>query len=148
VAGLLVLGAGMGWLSLVSPSGSFVVDVLPASLVAALGMALAFIPSLGMAISAARPEEGGLAAGIVNTSYQVGSALGLAVMTAVAASFGATRLGDGVALTSGFSAAFLGAGVLALVGGLAAAATLRAPRAAGDQAGQEIDQPAPAPSGH
>ena len=46
-------------------------------------MTLAFIPSLGTAISAARPEEGGLASGIVNVSYQVGSAVGLAVMTAI-----------------------------------------------------------------
>jgi len=125
VTGLLLLAAGMGWLSLVSPDGSFVADVLPASLVAALGMSLAFIPTLGTAISAARPEEGGLASGIVNTSYQVGSALGLAVMTAVAASHGADRLGDPGALTDGFSAAFLGAGAVALVGALASAALLR-----------------------
>lgn len=84
---------GMTGLALVRPSGSFVVDVLPASLLAALGMSLVFIPSLGTAISSARPEEGGLASGIVNTSYQVGSALGLAAMTAVAASRGADQLG-------------------------------------------------------
>ena len=52
---------------------------------------MAFIPSLGTALSSAAPEEGGLAAGIVNTSYQIGSALGLAEMTAVAAAFGADR---------------------------------------------------------
>ncbi|HEX8511376.1 MAG TPA: MFS transporter, partial [Propionibacteriaceae bacterium] len=76
LAGLAVLAVGLGWLALIRPTGSFWVDVLPASLVAALGMSLAFIPSLGTAISAARPEQGGLASGIVNTSYQVGSALG------------------------------------------------------------------------
>ena len=89
VAGMLLLAAGLGWLSFVRPDGSFWVDVLPASLVAALGMSLAFIPSLGTAISSARPEEGGLASGIVNVSYQVGSALGLAAMTAIAADAGA-----------------------------------------------------------
>ena len=57
-------------MSLIRPTGNFWVDVLPASLVAAAGMTLAFIPSLGTAISAARPEEGGLASGIVNVSYQ------------------------------------------------------------------------------
>jgi hypothetical protein len=88
----------LGWLAVVRPDGSFTVDVLPASLVAALGMSLAFIPSLGTAISSARPEEGGLASGIVNTSYQVGSALGLAAMTAVASSAGADRPGDLAAL--------------------------------------------------
>jgi MFS family permease len=125
VAGLVILAIGMGWLSLIRPDGNFWVDVLPASLVAALGMSLAFIPSLGTAISSARPEEGGLASGIVNTSYQVGSALGLATMTAVAASYGADQLGDPSALTDGFSSAFLGAGLVALAGAVIAALTLR-----------------------
>lgn len=124
VAGLLILSVGMGWLSLVRADGNFWVDVLPASLLAALGMSLAFIPSLGTAISSARPEEGGLASGIVNTSYQVGSAIGLATMTAVAAAYGADQVGDPASLTDGFSAAFLGAGAVALVGAIAAAATL------------------------
>jgi EmrB/QacA subfamily drug resistance transporter len=127
VAGLLLLAVGMGWLSLVDAAGSFAVDVLPASLVAALGMSLAFIPTLGTAISAAPPEEGGLASGIVNTSYQIGSALGLAVMTAVAAANGADNLADPVALTEGYSAAFIGAAVVAVVGAAAAAAFLRRP---------------------
>jgi EmrB/QacA subfamily drug resistance transporter len=118
VTGLLALAAGLFWLSLVRPDGSFWVDVLPPSLVAAVGMALAFIPSLGTAISSARPEEGGLASGIVNTSYQVGSALGLAAMTAVAASLGAGQLGNPEALTTGFSAAFVGAAIIAIIGGL------------------------------
>ncbi|MED7931554.1 MFS transporter [Nonomuraea sp. LP-02] len=130
VTGLLLLTAGMAWLSLISPDGGFATDVLPASLVAALGMSLAFIPSLGTAISAARPEEGGLASGIVNTSYQVGSALGLAAMTAVAAANGAGRIGDLPALTDGFSAAFVGAAAIALAGALIAAATLRTRAAA------------------
>ncbi|GAA2892479.1 MFS transporter [Nonomuraea rubra] len=125
VTGLVLLTAGMAWLSLISPDGSFATDVLPAGLVAALGMSLAFIPSLGTAISSARPEEGGLASGIVNTSYQVGSALGLAAMTAVAAANGAAQLGDLPALTDGFSAAFVGAAGIALAGALIAAATLR-----------------------
>lgn len=125
VTGLALLTAGMAWLALIRPDGGFVADVLPASLVAALGMSLAFIPSLGTAISSARPEEGGLASGIVNTSYQVGSALGLAAMTAVAAANGATQLGDLSSLTSGFSAAFVGAAGIALVGALLAAGALR-----------------------
>jgi sugar phosphate permease len=88
-------------------------------------MSLAFIPSLGTAVSSARPEEGGLASGIVNTSYLVGSALGLAAMTAVASANGADQLGDLPALTNGFSAAFIGAAATALAGALIAAATLR-----------------------
>jgi EmrB/QacA subfamily drug resistance transporter len=129
VAGMLVLAAGMAVLSLARPDGNFAADVLPATLIAATGMALAFIPSLGTAISAARPEEGGLASGIVNTAYQVGSALGLAAMTAVATSQGADQLGNAEALTDGYSAAFLGAAGIALAGALLAAALLRAPKA-------------------
>ncbi|MGW5572995.1 MFS transporter [Nocardia thailandica] len=128
VGGLLVLALGLGIMSLVRPTGNFWVDVLPASLVAAGGMSLAFIPSLGTAISAARPEEGGLASGIVNVSYQVGSALGLAAMTAVAAAAGAGTPGDVAALTDGYSAAFLGAAVIALAGAGVAAVTLRSPQ--------------------
>ncbi|WP_395308835.1 MFS transporter [Mycobacterium sp. AMU20-3851] len=131
VTGLVILAIGMGWLSLIRPDGNFWVDVLPASLVAALGMSLAFIPSLGTAISFARPEEGGLASGIVNTSYQVGSALGLAAMTAVAASYGTAQLGDPSALTDGFSAAFLGSALIALAGAVIAALTLRMPHTDG-----------------
>ena len=125
VAGLAVLAAGLGWLALIRPTGSYLIDVLPASLVAALGMALAFIPSLGTALSSARPEEGGLASGIVNTSYQVGSALGLAAMTALAAAHGADKLGDLPALTDGYSAAFLGAAGIAAAAALISGLALR-----------------------
>ena len=134
VAGLGVLALGMGWLAFIRPDGNFWVDVLPASVVAALGMSLAFIPSLSTAISAARPEEGGLASGIVNTSYQVGSALGLAAITALATSRGADTLGDLPALTAGFSAAFTGAAVIAAAGAVLAGITLRGARPAASQA--------------
>jgi EmrB/QacA subfamily drug resistance transporter len=132
VAGLLLLAAGMVWLSFIRPEGSFVSDVLPASLVAALGMSLAFIPTLSTAIASARPEEGGLASGIVNTSYQIGSAVGLAVMTAIAAANGADQLGKPEALTSGFSAAFIGAAVVALLGAISAAIFFRSPSRSAD----------------
>jgi EmrB/QacA subfamily drug resistance transporter len=128
VTGMGVLSVGLGLLALVRPDGSYVLDVLPASLVAAAGMSLAFIPSLGIALSSARPEEGGLAAGIVNTSYQVGSALGLAAMTAIAAANGADQLGNVSALTNGYSIAFLGAAIVAVVGAVLAAVTLRLPK--------------------
>jgi EmrB/QacA subfamily drug resistance transporter len=139
VAGMLLLAAGMAVLSLVRADGTFAVDVLPASLIAAAGMSLAFIPSLGTAISSARPEEGGLASGIVNTSYQVGSALGLAAMTALAASQGADRLADPGALTDGYSAAFIGAAGIAAAGAALAALLLRAPKAAAAPADTSTD---------
>ena len=142
VAGMLLLGVGMVGLSLIRSHGSFAIDVLPASLVAAAGMALAFIPSLGTAISSAKPQEGGLASGIVNTSYQVGSALGLAVMTAVATSHGADQLGNAAALTDGYSAAFLGAAAVAVLGGLLTAVLLRVPRA--ETPAEKAEEPAAA----
>ena len=128
VAGLATLAAGLAWLSFITADGNFWFDVLPASLITAAGMAMAFIPSLGLALSSAAPQEAGLAAGIVNTNYQIGSALGLAAMTAVAAAFGtdgsATDLSG---LTDGYSAALIGAAVIAAVGALVSAAWLRTP---------------------
>lgn len=124
VTGLATLAAGLVWLSLIRPDGTFLVDVLPATLVTAAGMAMAFIPSLGLALSSAAPHEGGLAAGIVNTNYQVGSALGLAGMTAVAAAFGGPG-GDLASLTDGFSAGLLGAAAIAAIGAVVTAAWLR-----------------------
>jgi EmrB/QacA subfamily drug resistance transporter len=130
VAGLATLAVGLTWLSFIRPDGSFWVDVLPASLVTAAGMAMAFIPSLGLALSSAAPDEAGLAAGIVNTGYQIGSALGLAAMTAVAAAYGTNgssgRLGS---LTHGYSAALLGAAAIAAVGAVVAAAWIHLPAA-------------------
>jgi EmrB/QacA subfamily drug resistance transporter len=141
VGGLLLLAAGLVGLSFGRADGTFAVDVLPASLVAAAGMALAFIPSLQTAISSARPEEGGLASGIVNTAYQVGSALGLAAMTALATAQGAGELGNAAALTDGYSAAFAGAAGIAVVGGLLAAVTLRRPAAPPVET-PSVDEPA------
>ncbi|MET9817264.1 MULTISPECIES: MFS transporter [unclassified Streptomyces] len=128
--GLLVLALGLAWLSAVEPTGSFVVDVLPASLVAALGMSLAYIPAMMAAMSGAPAEQAGLASGIVNTTYQVGSALGLAALTALATSQGAGRLGDLPALTDGFSAAFTAAAVIAAAGGLITLLVMRTERSA------------------
>ncbi|ROP37249.1 MFS transporter [Saccharothrix texasensis] len=125
VTGLAVLAAGLGLLATADPGGSFVVDVLPGSLISAVGMALVFIPATMAAIGGVAPDQGGLASGIINTTYQIGSALGLAAMTAVATSQGADRLGDAVALTDGYSAAFTGAALVALVAALLAAFTLR-----------------------
>jgi MFS family permease len=127
VAGLATLAGGLVWLSFIRPEGSFTLDVLPASLVAAAGMAMAFIPSLGMALSSAAPEEGGLASGIVSTNYQVGSALGLAAMTALATASGADQAASLTARTDGFSAALLGAAGIAAVGAILAWVWLRTP---------------------
>ena len=93
----------------------------PGSLVAAVGMSLAYIPAMLSSMAHAAPSQAGLASGIVNTTYQVGSALGLAAMTAVATSAGANNVGDPVALTDGYAAAFAGAAAIALVAAVVAA---------------------------
>ncbi|MFI0409561.1 MFS transporter [Actinomadura sp. 3N508] len=125
VTGLVVLAAGLAMLSTVSPGGTFAADVLPGSLVSAIGMSLVFIPATMAAIGSVAPERGGLASGIVNTTYQVGSAIGLAAMTALATSQGADKLGDLPSLTDGFQAAFTGAAIVALAGAALAVLTHR-----------------------
>ncbi|MDC9826497.1 MFS transporter [Devosia sp. ZB163] len=119
VVGLLAMGGALVLLTRLPAHGSYAANVLPASLLAALGMALAYIPATMAAMSSAGPEETGLASGLVNTTYQVGSAVGLAAMVALAAAAGAEGA-DGAHLT-GFHAAFSGAAWVAFA---AAALTL------------------------
>lgn len=128
VSGLLLLAGGLVWLAFVRPDGNYAVDVLPASLLAALGMSLAFVPSLGTAINAAPPAETGVAAGLVSTNYQIGSALGLAVLTAIVYGIAGTDASK-VELTQGYSAAFIGAAILALLGAIITAITMTKSRA-------------------
>lgn len=128
VTGLLLLAAGLVWLSFVRPDGNYAVDVLPASLLAALGMSLAFVPSLGTAINAAPPMETGVASGLVSTSYQIGSALGLAALTAIVYGISGSEPSR-VELTAAYSAAFIGAGILALAGAVITAFAMTKPRA-------------------
>jgi EmrB/QacA subfamily drug resistance transporter len=128
VVGLGLLAAGIALLGRAPVDGNFVLDVLIPSLIAAVGMSLTFIPTLIAALSAARPEEGGLASGLVNTTYQVGSALGLAVASAVAV--GATNGTAPAALNDGYSAAFFTAAAVAVGAALFAIAKLRSPAAA------------------
>ena len=88
-------------------------------------MSLAYVPALNAGLSAVGPEQSGLASGLLGTSYQVGSALGLAVMTSIATSHGADQLGNLPELTNGYQAAFIGAAGVAVVAALAALALLR-----------------------
>jgi MFS family permease len=133
VAGLLAMGGSLVLFTQLPESGNYFVSVLPASLLAALGMALAYIPVTMTAMSGAKPDEAGLASGIVNTTYQVGSAVGLAMMVVLAesASGGATFAGN---LLEGFHSAFLGASIAAFAGVGVALAGLRAPVSSRDVA--------------
>ena len=132
------------WLSLAPADGAFVADVLPATLVAATGMSLAYIPAMLAALSGAGPRKAGLASGIVNTTYQVGSALGLAVVTAVATANGAGQVGDLPALTDGFQAALAGAALIAVAGAVTSLALVRRRRPASVDAAPEAHAGQPA----
>jgi EmrB/QacA subfamily drug resistance transporter len=127
VIGLGLLAAGIAMFSL-TPSNSnsensttytFMLYVLPASIVAALGMSLAYIPVLTAAISNTSREQSGLASGLVNTSYQIGSALGLAIIVAIASSQTATFENIGLpaieALNGGFHTAFIVGATISMI---------------------------------
>jgi EmrB/QacA subfamily drug resistance transporter len=131
VTGLGVLGLALVLFARMPVDGSFVASVLLPSLLGAIGMSLAYIPAMITSTMGARQEDGGLASGLVNTTYQVGSAIGLAAMVAVAgaktssvAAAGAERL---VALNDGFSSAFIGAAVIAVGAALLSAVAIRMP---------------------
>jgi MFS family permease len=125
VAGLGLLAVAMLMFAATpSSKGSFVTHGLPASLVAAGGMSLAYIPALMSAVSHAKKEESGLASGIVNTSYQIGSALGLAIMVAIASAQTLVDEKNGIgsieALNNGFHLAFIIAAIVAAISAIVA----------------------------
>lgn len=121
VAGLALAALGLLLFSQVRVDGDVWRDVLPAMLLLGGGAGIAFNPVLLAAMSDASPEESGLASGIVNTSFQLGGALGLAILASLAASRTGAELAQGhaqpEALTAGYGAAFLAGAVFA---GLAA----------------------------
>lgn len=130
ILGLLLMGGSLWMFSSLPLDGSFVANVLPASVLAALGMGLAYIPATISGMAGAKPEETGLASGLINTTYQIGSAVGLAVMVAISASGVAHVPSPTIEnLLAGFQSAFLGAGVTAAIAALAALLLIRsAPR--------------------
>ena len=126
VAGMLLIAIGLVWFAQVSPNGSYVSDLLFPSLVVAWGLGLAFVPVTIAAVTGTRPDEAGLASGLINTAQQVGGALGLAVLAAVANSSTSNAVASGVrnpavALTEGFQDAFLVGAGFALLGAVLAA---------------------------
>ncbi len=118
--GLLFIVVGLAWFSRVSVGGSFLADILGPSLFAAAGLGFAFVTTTIAAVSGVDENEAGLASGLINTSQQVGGALGLAVLSAVAISATSSAASSGSnqlsALTEGFQHAFLGGAVIAALG--------------------------------
>jgi EmrB/QacA subfamily drug resistance transporter len=127
IAGMLLVAAGLIWFGQVSaPGGTYLGDILFPSLLAAVGLGFAFVPVTIAAVTGTRPAEAGLASGLINTSQQVGGALGLAVLATVATGrtddvFASGERNPAVALTEGFQDAFLAGAGLALLGALLAA---------------------------
>jgi EmrB/QacA subfamily drug resistance transporter len=125
-AGLLMVSGAIFWFSQVSVGGSYVGDVLFPSILAGAGLGFSFVPVTIAAVAGTRPDEAGLASGLINTSQQVGGALGLAILAALANSRTADVIAGGehnrlVALTEGFQRAFLIGSGFALAGAILAA---------------------------
>jgi EmrB/QacA subfamily drug resistance transporter len=122
--GLLLITGGLYWFSQVpGKGGTFVGDILGPSLLAAVGLGFAFVPVTIAAVTGTRPQEAGLASGLVNTAQQVGGALGLAILASIANSrtqsvMSAGQHDLGIALTKGFERAFLVGAGFALAGAL------------------------------
>ncbi|MGH2908836.1 MAG: MFS transporter, partial [Solirubrobacteraceae bacterium] len=126
IAGMAALGAGLVLFTQLPVGGSFWVSMFGPSLLAAIGIGLAFTPAAITGVAGVASHEAGLASGLINTSRMFGGALGLAVLATLAASHTKAEAHAGVAaraaLTDGFHLAFLIAAGLALAGaGLAAA---------------------------
>ncbi|MCW2749768.1 MAG: transporter [Aeromicrobium sp.] len=115
--GMMLVAAGLFWFSRVSPDGTFLGDILGPSLLAALGLGFAFVPLTIASVSGVEPDDAGLASGLINTSQQVGGALGLAILVAVSNSrFGNVTGTLPERLTDSFQSAFLVGTGLAVTG--------------------------------
>jgi EmrB/QacA subfamily drug resistance transporter len=120
IVGMTMLTAGVAYFTQVSVGGSYVGDLLPGFLLISVGLGFSFVPISIAALAGVQPAEAGLASGLINTSQQIGGALGVAVLSTIATTTtdDAVAAGDAVplALTDGFQAAFLVGAGIALIG--------------------------------
>jgi len=122
VTGMALIAIALVWFAQADVGGGYVPDLLGPMIVSAIGLGFAFVPVTIGAVSGVSPQDSGLASGLINTGQQVGGALGLAVLVAVANAVTVNPRDPGE-LTEGFQAAFLtGAGIAVL--GIIAALTL------------------------
>jgi EmrB/QacA subfamily drug resistance transporter len=139
--GLLLAAAGLILFARAPVDGNFVVDVLPSMILLGFGAGMAFNPVLLAAMSDVKPEESGLASGVVNTAFMMGGALGLAVLASLADSRSATLRSAGAsfrsALTGGYHVAFVVGAVFAAVAATIGATLLREGNHAPAHAAQE-----------
>jgi hypothetical protein len=128
--GMATGAIGLGYLSRLDVSSSYVGGVLPALILMGLAMGMVMAPSMNTATAGVQPQDAGVAAALVSTMQQVGGSIGTAVMSTIAAtvttsyasSHAAVRGYDGVAATHGFAAVFLTSALVFAVGGVLAAA--------------------------
>jgi EmrB/QacA subfamily drug resistance transporter len=117
--GLILLGGGLVWFTQISVDGSYVVDLLPGFLMIGVGLGFSFVPISIAALAGVPGHEAGLASGLINTSQQIGGALGIAILVTVSTSRTESEIESGAdtahALTSGFSAAFWVGAAFALI---------------------------------
>jgi EmrB/QacA subfamily drug resistance transporter len=124
VVGMSALTAGLILFTQVSVGGSYVTDLLPGFLLIGIGLGFSFVPISIAALAGVADEEQGLASGLINTSQQIGGALGIAILSTVATTQAGDAIAAGtpvpVALTDGFQTAFFVGVGIAAVGVLAA----------------------------
>jgi MFS family permease len=129
VAGMAALTAGVVYFTQVSAGGSYLGDLLPGFLLIGLGLGFSFVPISIAALAGIRPAEAGLASGLLNTSQQIGGALGIAALSTIATSQTENAVANGtalpLALVDGFTAAFLAGAIVAGVGIVAALTLIR-----------------------
>jgi EmrB/QacA subfamily drug resistance transporter len=129
--GLSLLAAGLLLFARTPVDGSYAVDLLPPMLLTGLGIGASFPSLMTLSMSGATPEDAGLASGVVNTSLQVGGAVGLAVLATLATQRTDAALAGGAshpaALTSGYHLAYLVGAGLVLVALAVAATVVRTP---------------------
>lgn len=127
--GLALAAVSLALFSRAPVDGSFVVDVLPSMVLLGAGAGIAFNPVLLAAMGDVEPHESGLASGVVNTSFMMGGALGLAVLVALSSARTEALLADGVApleaLNGGFQAGFAVGAAFALAAAVVGGAFLR-----------------------
>ena len=129
ITGMVLLGLGLAFFSQVSVGGSYVSDLLPGFLLIGVGMGFSFVPISIAALAGITSTEAGLASGLINTSQQIGGALGIAILATVSTTRTDNLLANGTeraaALTGGFSIAFWVAAAFAVVSLVATIAILR-----------------------
>src|SRR6185295_1454120 len=128
-ANLLIAAGGLVLFARAPVDGQFLTDVLPAMLLLGFGAGMAFNPVLLAAMSDVEPQDSGLASGIVNTSFMMGGALGLAILASLAAARSSSLAGAGedalAALNGGYHLAFLVGAVAAAAAGVLGGTLLR-----------------------